>query len=84
MVPNESRRLSRSETCSVTMILLALRWPGDIKLERAADTHPNHPSIILGEELQEIETSSFVDLLHQSSFYPGNSNQASAAELSIE
>jgi hypothetical protein len=28
---------------------------GDIKLERAADTHPNHPSTILGEELQEIE-----------------------------
>ena len=27
---------------------------------------------------------SFADLLHQSSFYPGNSNQASAAELSIE
>jgi hypothetical protein len=37
------------------MIVRALRWPGDIKLERAADTHPNHPSTILGEELQEIE-----------------------------
>jgi hypothetical protein len=37
------------------MIVRALRWPGDIKLERVADTHPNHPGPILGEELQEIE-----------------------------